>query len=217
MRWYSGLPVRAGSSLLPHRYNGPGFYDTDFAAVTPFQWLRQMEREMDRMFASFFEGPRASAWEPFTAQTWTPSLDVQEAADQWVLRAELPGIKPENIEVTTTGNLLTLRAEASQEQNEPQSGSSRTYRSFHQSFPLPRGVQADAVTAEYHNGVLEIHLPKTEEAKQRFRRIPIGAGGAPAIEGEVTQEALAGAKGGEASSPEAGKTPRKSGRAKKAK
>jgi HSP20 family protein len=215
MRWYSGLPIRTGSSLLPVHYSRPGFFDTGFAAVTPFQWLRQMEREMDRMFASFFEGPRAAGWEPFPAQSWTPSIDVQETADQWALRAELPGIKPEHIEVTTTGNLLTLRAQESHEQDEPQDGSTRYYCSYHQSFPLPPTVQAEAVTAEYRNGVLEIHLPKTEAAKQQFRRVPIG-NGAAAIEGEVTQEALASAKGGEVSSPAAEKAPRKSRRSRKA-
>ena len=213
MRWYSGLPVRTGSSLLPNRTNRPGFFDTGFAAASPFQWLRQMEQEMDRMFSSFFEGPHAAGWEPFLAQAWAPSVTMQETADRWVLRAELPGIKPEDIEVTTTGNLLTVRAEASQEQDESQNGAARSYRSFYQSYPLPPTVQSEAVTAEYHNGVLEIYLPKSEEAKQQYRRIPISSGGTPAIEGEVTSETLAGAKGGEASSPE--KAASKSRRAKK--
>lgn len=214
MRRYTGFPVRTGSSLLPYAYNRPGFFDTGFGAVTPFQWLRQMEREMNHMFSSFFEGPRAAGWAPHGGPAWTPSVEVQETADQWVLRAELPGIKPEDIEVTTTGNLLTLRAEVSQEQGEAQNGSARSYRSFYQSFPLPPTVQSDGVTAEYHNGVLEIFLPKSEEAKQQYRRIPIGGGsGTAAIEGEVTQGALEGAKGGEASS--AGKAASKSRRAKK--
>jgi len=219
MRWYGGLPVQAGSGLLPNRYSRPGFFDTAYEGFVPFHWLRQMEREMDRMISSFFEGPTAAAWGASPLRNWSPNIQVQESEDRWILRAELPGIKPEQIEVTTTGNLLSLRAEERYEPADSQNGaadSTHAYRLFERSIPLPAGVQIEAVTAEYHNGVLEIHLPKTESAKRRFRRIPVGGSErASHLEGEVSQQALVGAKGGEASSPTVEQTPRKARRSKK--
>jgi len=209
--------VQTGSALLPRRYNRPSLFDSGYNAVMPFQWLRQMEREMDRMFTSFFEGPIAQVGELAASANWVPTVDVRETEDHWILHIELPGIKPEDVEVTTTGNVLTVNAESKYEQEKPQQGSdrsARSYRSFRQSFPLPPTVQTEAVTAEYQNGVLLIHLPKTEDSKQRYRRIPVGTGSSPAIEGQLNQEALSGSKGGEVSSPEAAPA-KKSRRSKK--
>jgi len=105
-----------------------------------------------------------------------PALDLFEDKDDIVVKAELPGIEKNDIDVNLTDHTLTIRAEK-KKQNEIKEEhyyrSERSYGSFTRTLELPAGVQRDKVTANYNNGVLEIRLPKTAEAKTRETRVKI--------------------------------------------
>jgi HSP20 family protein len=97
-------------------------------------------------------------------------LDVDERDDEFVVRAETPGFEPDEINVETSGRLLTIKAEK-QEKKKGKKGNGAVeqemYRSFFRSITLPEGVQRDKIEAKYHNGLLEVHIPKSDEAKPK--------------------------------------------------
>ncbi len=110
------------------------------------------------------------------AGNWIPAVNVEEAADELLLTAELPGIREEDVTVNIENNILTIRGEkretykAGGEEGDEEHNyhvSERRYGSFHRSFTLPRSVQPDAIAAEFENGVLTVRLPKAPEAKSR--------------------------------------------------
>jgi HSP20 family protein len=95
---------------------------------------------------------------------------LEDKENEYVLCAELPGLEPGDIEVKVSGNTLTVCAEH-KEAKQDQEGAGYRYGSFHQHFTLPYGVDDQKIDARYRNGVLEVHLPKTEQAKGK--RIPV--------------------------------------------
>lgn len=99
-------------------------------------------------------------------------LDLEDKEDEYALHAELPGFEPEEIDVKLSGNVLTVKAEH-KEEKQGDGGSSYRYGSFQRMFTLPQGVESDKIDANYHNGVLDIRLPKSEECKAK--RIPVTA------------------------------------------
>ena len=96
-------------------------------------------------------------------------LDVDERDDEFVVRAETPGFEPDEINVETSGRLLTIKAEKQEKKGKQGNGAveQEIYRSFVRSVTLPEGVQRDKVEAKYHNGLLEVHIPKSDEAKPK--------------------------------------------------
>ena len=110
------------------------------------------------------------------AGSWLPAVNVEEAADELLLTAELPGMREEDVTVNIENNILTIRGEkreayeAGGEEGDEEHNyhvSERRYGSFHRSFTLPRSVQPDAIAAEFESGVLTVRLPKAPEAKSR--------------------------------------------------
>ncbi|MFO7178845.1 MAG: Hsp20/alpha crystallin family protein [Pseudomonadota bacterium] len=99
-----------------------------------------------------------------------PAVEVRGGDDEYVVHAELPGVKPEDVEVELQGNLLTIKGERRTEKSSS-NGYERRYGAFSRTFLLPKDVKLDEVTAELENGVLTVHLPKSEEA--RTRRIEV--------------------------------------------
>jgi HSP20 family protein len=97
-------------------------------------------------------------------------VDIDERDDEFVVRAETPGFGPDEINVETSGRLLTIKAEK-QEKKKGKKGNGaveqETYRSFFRSITLPDGVQRDKIEAKYRNGLLEVHIPKSDEAKPK--------------------------------------------------
>lgn len=158
----------------------------EMRAIAPwrsFRELHRMEREMERMFENFFR-PR---WDTFKRRGgWLPrkrdggagsvDIDVYENKDEVVVKAELPGMNKDEIEVDATGSILTIKGEKKQEE-ETRDGqyyySERSYGSFIRSLELPGEVQTDNVKASLNNGVLEIRLAKTETAKKKDTRITV--------------------------------------------
>jgi HSP20 family protein len=137
--------------------------------------LRRLRDEMDNLFDSFFGSTRLSEWGgPESAGGWMPDLEVIESEKEFVVRAEVPGLDPKDIEVSLTGNRLTLSGEKKEETEEKKGGyyhSERRFGSFRRSIELPTGANADTVTAEYDKGVLTLKIGKTAGATSQ--RIPI--------------------------------------------
>jgi HSP20 family protein len=153
-------------------------------SVTPWRpWaeVARMERDMERMFDDFFT-PRWSLFRPgrFLGRRGgavaMPSVDVDvyEKKDEIVARAELPGMSKDEINVNVTDHMLTIRGEKKKEEevkDEDYYYSERSFGSFMRTVELPAEVQTDKAKASFKNGVLEIRLPKTEEAKKK--EIPV--------------------------------------------
>lgn len=132
--------------------------------------LERLRREMDRMFERFWgEAPAVREG------LWEPELDVSETENEFIMRGEMPGIEPKDIDISLTGHTLTLKGEKARERKEE--GESyrfveRSYGSFCRMVELPVDVDPEHVKASYKNGVLTVRLPKTEEA--RTKKIEVG-------------------------------------------
>jgi HSP20 family protein len=130
--------------------------------------ILSMQREINRMFDSFFRGGAQDDDSLFSA--WTPPVDVAEHDDAYEVKVELPGVSKDDVKITMQNNILTIRGEKKQESESKNSGyhrMERTYGAFQRSFTLPSSVRADKVDAAYKDGILTITLPKAEEAKPK--------------------------------------------------
>jgi len=140
----------------------------------PFRDLERMRREMDRLWDSFFEGrPGRKAEE---IGEWLPSLDVSETKNDVVVKAELPGIDPKDIDISLANDVLTIKGEKRQEKEEKEENYhlvERNYGSFTRAIRLPKDVQSDKISASFKNGVLKVTLPKSEEAKKKEIKIKV--------------------------------------------
>jgi HSP20 family protein len=127
-------------------------------------------------------------WDPYGAmERWSPggadflpSFDVKETKDAYLIAADLPGVKEENVEISVTGNVLQVsgrREEETREEGDQWYVVERSHGQFTRSFTLPEGGDADNVKAEMKNGVLSIQIPKKPEVQPK--RISIGAGEKP--------------------------------------
>jgi len=137
----------------------------------PFRGLEKMRSEMDRLWDSFFEGrPLRRFWE------WFPSLDVAETKNDLVVKVELPGMDPKDIDISLTDGLLTIKGEKKQEKEEKEENYhfiERSYGTFTRSIRLPKEVKHDKINASYKNGILKVVLPKSEEAKKKEIKVKV--------------------------------------------
>ena len=147
-------------------FRGTGL--TPFGGGSPLFGLR---RDIDRLFEDAFGGGRSVA-------TWAPAVDVHEDNQEISLNVELPGIKPENVEISVENGVLTIRGDKREERKEGEEGRyhlvERSYGSFLRSFVLPQGVSEEQISADFDNGLLRIRIPKA--ALPQPRRIQIGGG-----------------------------------------
>ncbi len=144
-----------------------------FKDWVPFDF-EQMRREMDRFWDSFFERGRRGKVEEEGA--WFPTLDLTETKDDLVIKAEIPGIDPKDIDISLSDGILTIKGEKKQEREEKEEAYhliERSYGAFARSLQLPKGIQSDKIQATYKNGVLRVVLPKSEEAKKREIKIKV--------------------------------------------
>lgn len=141
----------------------------------PMGDLVTMQDEMNRVFEDLWRrGPRSGGVTP--ASAWWPSIDVAETQNEFRVVAELPGLKRDNVKISLTDNVLTLRGEKKSEQDreaESRHQVERAYGAFERSFQLTCPVDASKVKAKFEDGVLTITLPKSEES--RPREISIGS------------------------------------------
>lgn len=142
-------------------------------ALTLPRTFREMEEEMDRMMGEPFRTwPVRLTWRraPGEALAWAPSMDIYEKEDSYTLRFELSGVKPEDVDISMSGDTLTIKGERNPpsgiKENEWQA-SEMCYGPFSRSITFPMGVKAEKIEANFENGILEVRLPKTEEAKPK--------------------------------------------------
>ncbi len=133
----------------------------------PMGLLEQLRREMERMY-----GDRGSSDEAniATSSDWVPAVDIKEEKDCFIIKADLPGIDPKDIEIHAEGGMLTIRGERESEKKENRTGYKRierTYGSFFRRFTLPDTADTDKITAKGNNGVLEIRVPKQDKVMPR--------------------------------------------------
>jgi HSP20 family protein len=154
----------------------------------PVRELNSIQSEMNRLFNTFFETSGSQAAGPVTGRRWLPAMDLVESGDEFVLRADLPGLDEDDVSIELEDNVLTISGERKSEHEERQEGYYRLERatgSFSRSLTLPEGVDPDKVQASFDKGVLEVHIPKPEQRKPR--KVTIAAGGASkTIEGAET-------------------------------
>ena len=134
----------------------------------PFEGLNKIQFRINDLFDETLG--RSRAQQTFTAGVWNPPVDILESKDAYLIRAELPGMKKEDFNVEVNDGNLTLSGERKLE--EPATGVEyhrveRVAGKFSRSFYLPQTVKQDGIKATYRDGILEVHVPKAEEAKPR--------------------------------------------------
>ena len=147
----------------------------------PLREINSLQSEMNRLFNTAFDSGSSGP----ALRRWVPAMDLVESGEQFILRADLPGMSEEDIQIEFEDGTLTVAGERKAEHEQREEGFHRVERSFgafSRSLTLPKGVDGDAVSASFDRGVLEIRIPKPET--QKPRRISIAAnGGQEAIEG----------------------------------
>ncbi len=142
----------------------------------PVRELDSFQSDMNRLFDSFF-GRREGSGGNGYARRWIPAMDLVETDEDLVLRADLPGLDRDDIEIEVKDNTLTVSGERKSEHEEKGEGFYRVERafgSFSRSLDLPRGIEPSGVRASFDKGVLEVRIPKPEERKPT--RVEIGGG-----------------------------------------
>jgi HSP20 family protein len=171
--------ARSGS-VAPHagRVQGP---------AGPFTLMRRMADDMDRLFDSFLGRGTLSPGSLFDddllsvpalprSMTWMPQVEVLRRADKYVVRADLPGLRKEDVNVEVNDDVLTISGERRDEHEEDRDGfyrSERSYGQFYRAIPLPEGVDANQCDAQFKDGVLEITFNAPKQEEKRGRRIQI--------------------------------------------
>jgi HSP20 family protein len=143
----------------------------------PARELTTLQHEMNRLFSSFFDAPAGGNGGSGALRRWVPAMDLVETDDHFVLKADLPGMSEEDVAIEVEGGVLTLSGERKAEHEEKREGFMRVERSFgafRRQLTLPDGVDPDAVQAAFDRGVLEVRIPKPEQAKPRKVQISVG-------------------------------------------
>jgi HSP20 family protein len=162
---------------------------TEPGEITPWrplsgiaQEIARAESEMERMFGDLWGRPwfglslprRLRLWEDLSARG--PAIEVSEEKDDVVVKAELLGLKKENLDVSISDHLLTIKGERKKEEEVKEKGyyySERSYGSFTRTIEIPKDIQHDKIWATFKDGVLEVRLPKTEEAKRKEVKVKV--------------------------------------------
>jgi len=153
----------------------------------PFRALDRFASEMDRIFDSFGFGrslmPRRGGWTSSGMGTevnsWMPEIEFYQRNNELVVRADLPGLKKDDVKVDITDQAITIHGERRQEQQSEQGGvyrTERSYGSFYRQIPLPEGTITDQAKATFKNGVLEVTVPSPPDQVTRGRRLEISEG-----------------------------------------
>jgi HSP20 family protein len=139
----------------------------------PSRGLSPLQTDLNRLFNSFFDTPTNGS----AARRWVPAVDLVETDDHYVLKADLPGLSEDDVNVEVEDNVLTVSGERKSENEDKREGYvrvERSYGAFRRSLRLPKGVNPEAVNATFDKGVLEVSIPKPEEAKPRKVAIQVG-------------------------------------------
>ena len=162
-------------SLTRRQANFPSLFTLnpiEFLTMSPFALMQRFSEEFDRSWGEGTSGSRTPAM-------WSPAIEVREQDNELEICADLPGIKPEDVQVEMTDQGLVIQGERRREHEETRQGfhrTERTYGRFYRLVPLPESVDESQVRANFHDGVLDIHVPVPAQAGHR-RRIQIQSGG----------------------------------------
>jgi HSP20 family protein len=136
----------------------------------PVGELHSIQTEMNRLFNTLFDSPGAAGDASPTTRRWIPAMDLVESAEDFVLRADLPGVSEDDVNIEFENDVLTISGERTAEHETNEEGYYRVERAFgafSRSLTLPDGVDPDSVQAQFDRGVLEIRIPKPEQRKPR--------------------------------------------------
>jgi HSP20 family protein len=151
----------------------------------PARELNTIQSEMNRLFNTLFDGPATGS--AITAhRRWIPAMDLVEGDNEFILKADLPGMTENDVKIELEDNVLTVSGERKSEHDERKDGFYRVERSsgsFVRRLTVPEGTDAESIKAHVENGVLEVTIPKPEE--RRPHKVAISVGG-PAIEAGET-------------------------------
>ena len=143
----------------------------------PVAELGTIQNEMNRLFNNLFDQPNPTGRNGTAGRRWIPAMDLVETGDQYVLRADLPGLSDEDVNVQLEDNVLTISGERKAEHETRQEGYyrlERAFGAFSRSLTLPDGFDPDGVQARFDRGVLEIRIAKPEQKKPRQVQISVG-------------------------------------------
>jgi HSP20 family protein len=182
---------QAQPSMLPAFMTNPGLMASAFMS-DPFAFAQAMSQEMDRLFDTFGgtsqggrnlstsgsgrslqqQGSRGQSY-------WAPPMEVFQRGNEMVVRADLPGVAPDDVQIDVEDGVLTISGERRNTNEDQQEGfyrSERSYGAFSRSIALPEGVDEDQVNARYEHGVLEVTVPLPQQQRHRGRRVQIQSG-----------------------------------------
>jgi len=143
----------------------------------PFEDMARLQREVNRLFDDGQGAKMRGGAEHASTRVWAPAVDIAEDANEITVHAELPGLKQEDIDIELTGDTLVIKGErkfADAARQDTYVRIERAYGAFQRSFTVGVPVQHDKVSATYKDGVLEVHLPKSEETKPK--KVSVTAG-----------------------------------------
>ncbi len=139
----------------------------------PFRGATTLQEQINRVFGDLV----GRTGEESNLTPWAPAVDIFETENELVVKADLPDVNPQNLDIRVENNVLTIRGERKFE-NEVNEDNylriERSYGSFSRSFSLANSVNADAIKADYQNGVLTLSIPKREEAKPKQIKVTVG-------------------------------------------
>ena len=144
----------------------------ELATSSPLTFAR-MRDEMERVFDRFVRNPFEIAWPPERG-SWMPALEVTDTENEFVVKAEVPGMSAKDVNVSLTGNRLTLSGEKEESKEEKREGcyiNERSFGSFHRSIELPDGIDPEKIAAEQTDGVLTVKVGKVKAVKPKH--IPV--------------------------------------------
>ena len=149
---------------------------TTIARFEPFRGFANLQDQVSRLFNDSFR----THGEESALTTWAPAVDIYETPNELVVKADLPDVNEKDIDIRVENNLLTIRGERKVEKSVSEENFlrvERTYGAFSRSFSLPNTVNAEAIAADYKNGVLTVSLPKREESKPRQVKVNVTSNG----------------------------------------
>ena len=154
----------------------------------PTRELDSLQSDMNRLFDGFFGGRTSNG---IGNRRWIPAMDLVESADHLVLRADLPGMDEEDLEIEIKNGVLTVAGERKAEKESSDEGYyrvERSFGSFSRSLSLPEGIDADGVKASFDRGVLEVRVPKPAETKPHRVQIDGSPAEERSIEGSAEEK-----------------------------
>ena len=155
---------------------------TTLTQFHPFRGVSTLQDQINRLFSETFD--RSS--EEANLTPWAPAVDIFETEHELVVKADLPDIKPEELDIRVENNVLTIRGERQFEKQVNENNYlrvERSYGAFSRSFSLASTVNAEAIQADYKNGVLTLSIPKREEAKPKQIKVRVEGQAAAAVAG----------------------------------